>query len=478
MRKVSLNLADMPQIQVPDKIFSKGFRALYKCLHSNLAPPLGDHSDIWARPAPRFPGAYFWDSSFIAQAWKLWDPTIGFRILKPFVEFQAKNGRMPHNIFWGRKVGALSNPPFLAWAVHSLLEYHPEEKQASFFLKPLIKFVQWRNKHRFNEENQLFFWEHSYESGIDNSPRYTSRDESEDYGTKDLGAIDLNSEIVLQQEAIIRIIEQFGQESAEKENMRNQMEDLVQNIEKKLWNAKDDLFGDLDFSTSHLKTKDTIASYFPLILPDLSESKEKILLKKLKAPQKYNTLIPTPTVALDSPEFVKDMWRGPVWINTSFLVVQGLKRREYSELAGDFAYRLCKGVYHTWENEGSFFEFYDPERYDLCELSRKKGNLFKKITLGSKPVKNFAGWTADVNTLLIEYVIGLFKEQNQWKIEPHLPKEWIQKGNVMKLTIPFYQVSLQIEIQENQGTLAIKFLSGEKKKSLEVNNHEGVNLSF
>jgi hypothetical protein len=37
------------------------------------------------------------------------------------------------------------------------------------------------------------------------------------------------------------------------------------------------------------------------------------------------------------------------------------------------------------------------------ELRRKKGNLWKRLTLGSKPVKNFVGWSGLANTLVMEY---------------------------------------------------------------------------
>ena len=93
--KLNLNIAQNPKIYVPDEVFNKGFDALVDLLKYNLAPPLGDHSDVWTRPAPKFPGAYLWDSSFITQAWKLIDPEIGLRALKTFVDFQQKNGGHP-----------------------------------------------------------------------------------------------------------------------------------------------------------------------------------------------------------------------------------------------------------------------------------------------------------------------------------------------------------------------------------------------
>src|SRR6056297_2187572 len=210
-KKLKLSIAQKPIVKVPDLIFNQGFDALNDMLKYNIAPPLGDHSDIWTRPAPKFPGAYLWDSSFISQAWKIWDPTIGLRALKAFVNFQQPDGRMPHMVFWGKKVSELSNPPFLTWAVRNLLSYYPNQKFADFFIEPISNFMKWRKKARYNENAGLYYWKHSYESGIDNSPRFTSIDESEKYNVDKLGAIDLNSEIVLQHQAFLDLTEEFNQ---------------------------------------------------------------------------------------------------------------------------------------------------------------------------------------------------------------------------------------------------------------------------
>ncbi|MGV9174031.1 MAG: MGH1-like glycoside hydrolase domain-containing protein, partial [Promethearchaeia archaeon] len=230
-------------------------------------------------------------------------------------------------------------------------------------------------------------------------------------------------------------------------------------------------FADLDTADDSLRTIDTIASYFPLIFPQLHKEKEEELVLNLKDPQKYNTLIPTPTVARDSSHFLKDMWRGPVWINTAYFTVKGLKNRGYTKLAGEFAYRLCKGVYKTWNNEGYFFEFYDPDRYDIRELYRKKGNLYKKITISSKPVKDFAGWTADVNALLIEDVIGLRKVKDTWFLEPHLPKQWFTQGNEIYVELPFYSIELTITVKNRTELEATVKQKGEQQSYICI-NHE------
>ncbi|MHA1683442.1 MAG: MGH1-like glycoside hydrolase domain-containing protein [Promethearchaeota archaeon] len=474
-RRLKFEHAEPPTVVVPDAVFSSGFDALNDLLYSNIMPPVGKHTDIWARPGPKFPAPYLWDSAFISQAWKLWDPTIALRILKPFVEFQDGAGRMPHQVFAGRYVSSLSNPPFLAWAVNNVLEYYPEKKWFDYFIDPLMRFVDWREKFRFNEEHGLYFWSDSYESGIDNSPRFRSVDEKEDYGVNHLGSIDVNSEIVFQHDAIRKMVAAFGNDMDVNPLIRRR-DVLLSTMEGKLWDSSKQMFGDLDFTTGELKTIDTIASYFPLACKGVSAGKVAKLVEHLEDPGKYNTAMPLPSVSRDSPDFIKDMWRGPVWINTAYLVVWGLKMQGRGKLAGEFAYRLCKGVYSTWKNAGNFYEFYDPERYDLIELHRKKGNLFKAITLGTKPVKKFAGWTADVNTMLVENVIGLYKQDGKWCLEPHLPDEWLDLEAPIIVTLPFYNVHLSLSRGQGKGAIHASFKRGETTSIFSLENHEKIYL--
>ena len=251
-------IANRPKIQVPDQAFVKAFDAIWDMLKFNLMPPLGRHSDIWARPAPKFPAAYLWDSCFISQAWKIWDPSVALRILKPFVEFQAPDGRMPHMVFLGRKVSDLSNPPFLAWAVNSIAEFwdlegKDREKQGliQFFVPPLVKFIDWRKNTRFNPAYQTYFWSHSYESGIDNSPRFTSVDEKVDLGTNHLGAVDLNAEILLQIQSLRNLCKRTGDTSFDPQ-LKTAHHELVTAVDEHLWDEKAGYYADIDFETSKI----------------------------------------------------------------------------------------------------------------------------------------------------------------------------------------------------------------------------------
>jgi hypothetical protein len=138
-------------------------------------------------------------------------------------------------------------------------------------------------------------------------------------------------------------------------------------------------------------------------------------------PACFGAPIPLPSVALNDPDFVKDMWRGPVWVNTAYLVLEGLRRYGFREDYGALSWRLCDGVFRVLQAEHQVYEFYDPECFHTRELCRKKGNLWKAITLGSGPQKDFVGWTGLVNTLLIEGLFGFRRVGASLSLQPNFP---------------------------------------------------------
>ena len=52
------------------------------------------------------------------------------------------------------------------------------------------------------------------------------------------------------------------------------------------------------------------------------------IVAAIEDPTRFATAHPLPTVAVRDPDFSETrMWRGPVWVNTNWLVAQGLRRQ-------------------------------------------------------------------------------------------------------------------------------------------------------
>jgi hypothetical protein len=135
-----------------------------------------------------------------------------------------------------------------------------------------------------------------------------------------------------------------------------------------------------------------------------------------------------------------------VWINTAWAVVRGLENYGEEALAADFALRVVMGAARTLERDGHLFEFYDADENSLRNLSRKKGNLVKQITLGGKPVHPFCGWNACLLTLLVEHVLGYRRQSGRATVAPTLPVAW--EGCRIRLEIPQFGDAFEVTWEE------------------------------
>ena len=448
-----------PYIKIEDPLIEKGYKEIFRCLEINLNAPLLKLKRRWAMPAGKYMACYLWDSAFISQIWKYWDEDVACEILFPLLDSQADDGRVPHFTSFLNQSN-LTQPPLIAWALSGL-------KVEKRYLEPIYfklkRFNQWLYLNR-RFENGLFFWKHPYESGIDNSPRFTDRSEKQRYDLTKLAVVDLNAYMVLQNQSLIKLAERLKEQNGE-ELERDVLEfkeknrELIELIQRYLWDEEAGLYFDYDVFEERRISLNTIASFIPLVAKIPTETQAKRLKEHLENTNEYNTIIPLPSIAINDELFVKDTWRGPVWLNTAYLILKGLENYQYYELSGEFALRLIEGVFKTWQNEGSFYEFYDPERFDLRELTRKKGNLWKQITLGGKPVKNFVGWTGLVNPILIESILGYDKLERT--IQPKIPENL--KGKTVALGFPQENLELEVIYNDvNDITITLIDLTGSK----------------
>ena len=452
-----------PYLKVTNETLKGGFSEIFNLLKKNLKPPFRKIKQFWAIPSAVFFGCYLWDSAFISQVWKYWDVNIACEILEPLVENQAKDGRIPHfvNPF---VVGEKTQPPLIAWSISNL---DASPKYLAKIYPELKRYNEWLYEKR-KLENGLFHWVNSYESGIDNSPRFTDRSEKIKKDLTKIAAIDINSYIVLQNNALIDIATKLNQNDSIGTDYPSDILEfeeknkvLVKLIQKYLWDEEFGLYFDYDIENQTRIEINTLASFLPLAAGIPNEQQLTALLKHLESPHEYYTKMPLPSVAHNDNTFIKDMWRGPVWLNLAYLVINGLEKKELYKFSGEIAYKIVKGVFETWNNEGSFYEFYDPDRYDLKELSRKKGNLYKRLSLGKKPVKKFVGWTGLANALLIESVIGF--DINDKTIQPRFPEEF--RGKNLELGFPALDFVIEVSYSSDKDILIkISDLKGKKEE--------------
>ncbi len=420
-----------------------GFAAANAALFLNLRMPSAISPVRYALPAPAFRAVYLWDSAFIAQIWKWWSPETGWDILNAVL--RCRDGdRLQHFVSEFAR-SSFTQPPLIAWSLHGLAEaVEPETYRAwsaqAFW--PLLSYQRWLDAHR-RLPNGLYAWAHAYESGVENAPRFGDREERRLRDTRGIAAPDFSAYVVLQLDALAAMAQTLGY-CREASVLARDADTLRARVNAELWDEADGLYYDRDTRSGAFIRSQSIACLMPLWagIPDARRAER--LLEHILDPAGFNTLIPLPSMAIGDPAFERDMWRGPVWVNMAFAVIDGMRRYGFDEAAADFAYRLCDGVYRTHARTGRFFEFYDPTAYTVRDLERKRGNQWKALTLGTKPVSNFVGWTGLVNTLVIEALFGLHLTSQGPALQPRFPRR--AEGRRFCLSLPGRRLEVELDV--------------------------------
>jgi len=470
--------AHPPELTVADASgqvdgWTHGFSAANAALFLNLRNPDELSPLRYGRPAPSFQAIYLWDSAFIAQVWKWWDPLVAHDVLSSVLR-RREGDRLQHfSSEFARS--EWTQPPLIAW---SLLRLSDAAEPTLFrdwvaeAYRPLRAFHAWLRDNR-RLPNGLYAWAHPYESGVENAPRFGDREERRLRDTRRIAAPDFCTYMILQSEALAAMARLLGENDDAAAFMR-EAQSVRSATNAFLWDESERYYFDRSTVDGSFIRSRTIASVLPLWAGVPDERRAAELVDHILDPGGFNTLIPLPSVAIDDPSFERDMWRGPVWINTAFGVLEGLRRYRYDDAAADFAYRLCDGVYRTYGRTGRFYEFYDPTSYAIKDLWRKRGNRWKAMTLGKKPVIDFVGWTGLVNTVVFEMLFGLRRENGKIILQPRFPKR--AAGRSFTLSAPVWDLIVHLDVGEG-GAVSGEIRQGEQARRFRAKFGEALTVN-
>lgn len=103
---------------------------------------------------------------------------------------------------------------------------------------------------------------------------------------------------------------------------------------EKLWDGFHKYYFSQTFITHKLIKEPTITTLLPLYAGTISKERAEELVQLLHSKQVFNSDFPVPTVPISSSWFKEyGYWQGPSWINTNWLIVDGLRRYGYDKEA-------------------------------------------------------------------------------------------------------------------------------------------------
>ena len=310
----------------------------------------------FAPSLPRYVGHWNWDSAFYAMALLKWDPALAREQADILFSAQHENGCLPNLVLTnGVAITNRSQPPVWFWAYREIDEAAPDNDALCNAYAVLTKYERfWTTRRCVNglfrydtdEDKNPYFVK--FESGWDTSPRWDT------YTPDALWPIDLNCYMVLAYQSLSYMAQRLGKQDdyAHWSALEN---DLVQRINSKLWHEELLLYSDTIIETGLPTCILTPASFLPLFVGIADERQAECMARIAGDPQKFYPLMPS--VAYDAPQYASaDYFRGPTWLNISYMALIGLERYGYTRLADAFRNRLLT---MCAEEKRGLFEYYD-----------------------------------------------------------------------------------------------------------------------
>ena len=156
--------------------------------------------------------------------------------------------------------------------------------------------------------------------------------------------------------ALVEIAEIVGADPAPH---REDAERIHAALLDELWDPETSRFGALDVVRGERSVEDTIVSFAPLLDPDLPAAQLASIMADLRSASFHpdrpdGFVVPTYDIAAEGFD-ERRYWRGPVWINTNWLLWNGLMQHGQTDEAGEILLSSLGLV-----AQSGFHEYFDP----------------------------------------------------------------------------------------------------------------------
>ncbi len=337
-------------------------------LGNNLLAPQGLFRRESVSPSKaHYVGAWQWDNYFHALALRYTEPQLASDQIRFMLDHQLPDGMIPDAVYDEGAItyleipiaAAVTKPPIIAWVSMHVFEYTHDIQLLRDIYDPLVRWNNWWFGLNDDDNDGIVQYSHPFSSGLDDSPLWD--------GGMPVEAVDLNTYLCLQMEALGRIARILGRER-ESAMWERKSQALAHRMVEHFYDPMAGLFW---FQRDHQRIPVlTPFSLYPLWTDRLSPEMNQRLVDHLTNPNEFWTNYPLPTVAVQDAHYNPfQMWRGPVWININYIFIEALQRTGYEWVAEDLAERTLRLVM----SQNDIYEYYHP---DTGEAPPKAAPMF------------------------------------------------------------------------------------------------------
>ncbi len=323
---------------------------------NNLISPRGIIRHEGMAPSKtKYIGLWLWDSALHALALRHIDPALAQNQIRNMLAGQLVDGMLPDAIHdegivseIGHPVpGRVTKPPILAWAAMKLYDQFPDQDFIREIYPPLTRWnAWWFNQSNINPDG-LAQYHHPYSSGLDDSPLW-------DFGMPVISP-DLNTYLYLQMSSLARMAEILGLPE-EAQTWKNKAAALLEKMIANLWDEERGCF--LALHAGQPLPVLTPFNLFPLWCGQLPPNMREKLMAHLTDESEFWREPAVPTVARNDARYNPDvMWRGPVWANINYFLIEALNINGETRLADE----LRRKTLDLIMAQPGIFEYYNAE---------------------------------------------------------------------------------------------------------------------
>ena len=349
---------------------------------------------------------FMWDSAFIVMFGKYGRRVFDFqKTLDNFYSHQHKDGFICREICeekrgeqWTRDDPCSTGPNVLPWAEWEYYLLTGDKERIARVFDPLLAYHKWLQLNRSWPDGG--YWSCGNACGMDNQPR-----QEEGYNPWSshgfMTWIDACAQMWLSGKLLIEMGRLLGREG-ETDWLKEEGRMLEELINQKMWDEKTAFYYDRRRNGALSGVK-TVGAYWTLLSGLVSKERASAFVAHLDNEKEFKRPNRIPTLSADDPHYVGDTggyWLGGVWAPTNYMVLRGLTKYGYHDLAYEIARDYLKNVVEVYEKTGTLWENYSPERVSQGD---------------AKP--DFVGWTGLAPiTILFEYVFGIQADMQKDKI--------------------------------------------------------------
>ncbi|MBC8401495.1 MAG: hypothetical protein H8E14_08405 [Candidatus Marinimicrobia bacterium] len=319
-----------------------------------------------------FNGFWAWDSWKHSVALATFAPEIAKDQVRTMFDWQDAAGMIPDVIYadQAENNNRDTKPPLAAWAVWSIYEVDRDTPFLKEMYPQLKKYHEWWYLNRDVNNNGLCEYGSTdgtleaarWESGMDNAIRFDSTKMVKSSSTAwsmDQESVDLNAFLFADKRYLAKIAEEIElpEDANHWSTEANKLQALVQD---KMFIQDDGFFHDIRLVDGESIHPMGPEGWIPLWSGLASVAQAEAVLAVMRDTSKFATCVPFPTVAVDSPEFSRGYWRGPVWLDQVYFAISAFQRYGYGAEAEAYTRQLFTKAEGLMESAAPIRENYWP----------------------------------------------------------------------------------------------------------------------